>query len=168
MDMRISLVTLGVTDLDRSRAFYAALGWTPAPSPDGITFYQAGGMVVALWERSALAIDSGTQDLDRGGWGGVTLALNVTSPGDVDQLITEAEDAGARVVRPRPARTGVATRACSVTPTTTRGRSPTTRTGPSPRTAAPSSTRSAGAERPGRRLSPGPVTTGTPGRRRPP
>ncbi len=100
MDMRISLVTLGVTDLDRSRAFYAALGWTPAPSPDGITFYQAGGMVVALWERSALAIDSGTQDLDRGGWGGVTLALNVTSPGDVDQLITEAEDAGARVVRP--------------------------------------------------------------------
>ncbi len=100
MDMRISLVTLGVIDLDRSRAFYAALGWTPAPSPDGITFYQAGGMVVALWERSALAIDSGTQDLDRGGWGGVTLALNVTSPGDVDQLITEAEDAGARVVRP--------------------------------------------------------------------
>ena len=99
MDMRISLVTLGVADLDRSRAFYGALGWSESPSPDGIVFYQAGGLVVALWERSALAIDSGTQDLDRGGWGGATLAVNVSEPSEVDRLMAEAADAGARVVR---------------------------------------------------------------------
>lgn len=99
MDMRISLVTLGVSDLERSKAFYRALGWVEAPSPEGIAFYQAGGMVVALWERSALAIDSGTQDLDRGGWGGVTLALNVAAPADVDEVVAQAEEVGARVVR---------------------------------------------------------------------
>lgn len=99
MDMRISLVTLGVADLDRSRAFYAALGWQEAPSPDGIVFYQAGSQVVALWERAALSIDSGTQDLDRGGWGGVTLAVNVHTPADVDEVIAQAEECGARVVR---------------------------------------------------------------------
>src|SRR5699024_2189973 len=48
MDQRLSLVTLGVTDLDAARAFYERLGWTPGPSPEHIVFFQAGGMVVGL------------------------------------------------------------------------------------------------------------------------
>lgn len=99
MDMRISMVTLGVADVIRSRDFYTRLGWTASPSPEGIAFFQAGGTVFALWERSALGIDSGTDNLDRGGWGGVTLAVNMASPADVDEVIAQAEQAGAQVVR---------------------------------------------------------------------
>ena len=99
MDMRISLVTLGVADVERAVEFYRRLGWTPAPSQTGIAFFQAGGTVFGLWERAALGIDSGTDDLDRGGWGGVTLAVNVASPADVDEVIEQAEAAGARIVK---------------------------------------------------------------------
>lgn len=100
MDQRISLVTLGVDDLDRSRAFYAALGWAENPAPEGIAFYQAGPMVVALWERAALAVDSGVDDVTQGQWGGITLALNVDSPARVDEIMEEAEASGARTARP--------------------------------------------------------------------
>ena len=61
MDQRLSLVTLGVADLDASRHFYEALGWRTGPSPDHIVFFQAGATVVALWERAALAVDSGIE-----------------------------------------------------------------------------------------------------------
>lgn len=98
MEQRVSLITLGVTDLERSRAFYAALGWRTGAAPsDDVVFFQAGGMVVALWDRARLAEDSGVSD--GGGWGGVTLALNVRSPEEVDAVIAEAEAAGARIPR---------------------------------------------------------------------
>jgi catechol 2,3-dioxygenase-like lactoylglutathione lyase family enzyme len=98
MDQRISLVTLGVADIGRARAFYEALGWS-GESPDGeVVFFQAGGMVVALWSREKLAEDSGVED--GGGWGGVTLAHNVDSPAAVDAVLAEAETAGASVSRP--------------------------------------------------------------------
>lgn|SRR5690606_12264673 len=97
MDQRVSLVTLGVRDLDRSVAFYTAMGWTPAPSPEGVVFFQTGGMVVALWDRAALEVDSCTED--SGGWGGVTLAYNVSSREEVDEVIAEAEAAGATIGR---------------------------------------------------------------------
>ena len=58
MDQRLSLVTLGVADLDRARAFYEQLGWTPTGDSPGVVFFQAGGMVVALWDRAQLAADS--------------------------------------------------------------------------------------------------------------
>lgn len=93
----MSLVTLGVGDLDRARAFYSALGWRPAQDLDDVVFYQAGGMVVALWDRAALAAD--TVVADRGGWGGITLAHNVRSREEVDAVLTEAELAGGRVRR---------------------------------------------------------------------
>ncbi len=99
MEQRLSLVTLGVTDLDRATAFYQAMGWQPAASPEGVVFFQAGGMVLALWDRAALAVDSGTEALDKGGWGGVTLAQNVRSAADVDELLAAAQEAGAQVVR---------------------------------------------------------------------
>jgi uncharacterized protein len=98
LEQRVSLVTLGVADVGRSRAFYEALGWkTRAAQGDDIVFFQAGGMVVALWGRRELAEDSGATD--RGGWGGITLAHNVRSPGDVDEVLAEARAAGATIAR---------------------------------------------------------------------
>jgi uncharacterized protein len=103
MEQRVSLITLGVRDLARARAFYEALGWTTRAAPqDDVAFFQAGGMVVALWDRAQLAEDSGVED--SGGWGGLTLAHNVRSPGEVDAVIEEARAAGAGIVR-EPAET---------------------------------------------------------------
>ena len=99
MEQRLSLVTLGVSDLGRARAFYEALGWTTGAEPeDDVIFFQSGGMIVALWGRDQLAEDSGVSDA--GGWGGVTLAHNVRSPDEVDAVIAEAEAAGATIARP--------------------------------------------------------------------
>lgn len=98
MEPRISLVTLGVSDLARSQAFYAALGWS-GTSPDGeVAFIQAGPMVLALWDRALLAADSAVSD--GGGWGGITLAHNVGSPAEVDAVLEEAAAAGATIGRP--------------------------------------------------------------------
>jgi catechol 2,3-dioxygenase-like lactoylglutathione lyase family enzyme len=97
MEQRISLITLGVGDLRRAMDFYAALGWRGA-SPDGdVAFFQAGGMILALWSRAKLAEDSGTDD--GGGWGGITLAHNVRSPAEVDAVLDQARAAGATVAR---------------------------------------------------------------------
>jgi predicted lactoylglutathione lyase len=98
MDQRVSLITLGVRDLERARAFYEALGWATNAGPDDdVVFFQAGGMVMALWGRDELAEDSGVEDA--GGWGGITLAHNVRSPAEVDAVLAEAEAAGAAITR---------------------------------------------------------------------
>jgi uncharacterized protein len=98
MEQRLSLVTLGVSDLARSRAFYEALGWKTGATPaDDVAFFQAGGMIVALWGREQLAEDSGVED--QGGWGGITLAYNCRSPEEVDAVIDEARAAGAHIPR---------------------------------------------------------------------
>ncbi len=98
MDQRLSVVTLGVSDLGRARAFYEALGWrTGWQEGEDVVFFQAGGMILALWGREQLAADSGVDD--RGGFGGVALAHNVRSPQEVDRVIEEAERAGATITR---------------------------------------------------------------------
>jgi hypothetical protein len=98
MRQRVSLVTLGVADVGRSRAFYEALGWRGVGgSGDEPVFFQAGDMIVALWDRALLAADSGVDD--NGGWGGITLAHNVSSPQEVDTITEAARAAGARVAR---------------------------------------------------------------------
>jgi uncharacterized protein len=98
VEQRISLVTLGVSDLARSRGFYQRLGWEPSPrSQEDVVFFQAGGLVVGLWDRAALAEDSCVAD--GGGWGGITLAHNVRSPEAVDETLAEAGAAGATVTR---------------------------------------------------------------------
>jgi catechol 2,3-dioxygenase-like lactoylglutathione lyase family enzyme len=97
VDQRLSLVTLGVSDLGRARRFYEALGWRETPRAEGVVFFQAGGMVVGLWSREELAADSGVAD--PGGWGGITLAHNVASPAAVDAVIEEARAAGATIAR---------------------------------------------------------------------
>ncbi len=98
MEQRVSLITLGVGDLARAREFYERLGWTSGAAPaDDVVFFQAGGMIVALWSRATLAEDSGV--VDAGGWGGVTLAYNARSPAEVDAVIAEARGAGATIPR---------------------------------------------------------------------
>jgi uncharacterized glyoxalase superfamily protein PhnB len=102
MEQRLSLITLGVADVGRAQAFYEALGWHMDggvdDESDHVAFFQAAGMIVALWSREKLAVDSVVED--GGGWGGVTLAYNVRSPEEVDAVIEEARAAGARIGRP--------------------------------------------------------------------
>ena len=103
MEQRLSLITLGISDLDRAKKFYEALGWKSGAAPeDDVVFFQAGGMIVALWDRARLAEDSSVED--GGGWGGVTLAYNTSSPQEVDAVIEEAREAGATIGR-EPAET---------------------------------------------------------------
>ena len=98
MEQRLSLVTLGVRDLERARRFYEALGWKTGAAPaDDVVFFQAGCMIVALWGRAQLAED--TAVADTGGWGGVTLAYNARSSEEVDSVLAEAEAAGASIPR---------------------------------------------------------------------
>jgi uncharacterized protein len=98
MEQRLSLVTLGVSDLDRARTFYEQMGWATGAAPaDDVAFFQTGCMIVALWDRAKLAEDSGVTD--PGGWGGVTLAYNARSPAEVDAVIDEARAAGAHIPR---------------------------------------------------------------------
>ena len=97
MEQRLSLVTLGVADLARAEAFYTALGWERGNDEDEVAFFQCGGLVVALWDRGSLAEDSAVED--NGGWGGVTLALNVRSPDEVDEVLDQAAGAGAVIGR---------------------------------------------------------------------
>jgi predicted lactoylglutathione lyase len=100
---RVNLITLGVADLERARRFYEDVGWATGAEPGAdVVFFQAGEMVVALWDRARLAEDSGVQD--GGGWGGVTLALNFASREEVDGTIEEARAAGAEILR-EPAET---------------------------------------------------------------
>ena len=100
MEQRLSLITLGVADVGRAAGFYERLGWRVGNDfeAQGVAFFQAGGMVVALWSREELAADSTVADA--GGWGGVTLAHNVRSPEEVDAVLAEAESAGATIGRP--------------------------------------------------------------------
>lgn len=87
-----------MSDLASARAFYEALSWKTNANPDDdVVFFQAGGMIVALWDRRRLAEDSGIED--GGGWGGVTLAYNVRSPSEVDEVLAQARGAGARIPR---------------------------------------------------------------------
>jgi predicted lactoylglutathione lyase len=99
LEQRVSLITLGVRDLERARGFYEALGWKSGAAPaDDVVFFQAGGMIVALWGREQLTEDTAVED--SGGWGGVTLAYNTRSPAEVDEVLAEAEAAGATIARP--------------------------------------------------------------------
>lgn len=98
MEQRLSLITLGVDDLARSRAFYEALGWSGQEVQETL-FFQAGGLAVVLWGNEKLAADCGLEPRAGGGFDGIALAHNVRSNEDVDALIEAAEQAGATVTR---------------------------------------------------------------------
>jgi catechol 2,3-dioxygenase-like lactoylglutathione lyase family enzyme len=103
MEQRISLVTLGVADVPRAKAFYERLGWRGQEVQETV-FFQAGGIALVLWGRDKLAADCGLEDAGPGGFGGIALAHNVRSRPEVDDLVAAAQAAGATVTRP-PAET---------------------------------------------------------------
>jgi catechol 2,3-dioxygenase-like lactoylglutathione lyase family enzyme len=99
MEQRISIVTLGVADVDRAQAFYERLGWRGQQVQETV-FFQAGGMALVLWGRDKLADDSGIARGSDGGFEGIALAHNVRSREEVDAIVGAAEQAGATVTRP--------------------------------------------------------------------
>jgi uncharacterized protein len=103
MKQAISLVTLGVSDYPRAKAFYEALGWTVALDIEETAFFQANGVVLVLWARKKLAEDSGIDD-DGASWSGIALAHNVGSREEVETVIEQARAGGATVTR-EPAET---------------------------------------------------------------
>jgi catechol 2,3-dioxygenase-like lactoylglutathione lyase family enzyme len=94
----ITLITLGVADLERSRAFYAALGWEAAKAPGGVVFIQLAGQVMALFGRDDLAADQGRPGATLG-TGAITLARNFASAAEVDAAFELALRAGATVIK---------------------------------------------------------------------
>jgi uncharacterized protein len=99
MEQRLSLVTLGVGDLERSRRFYEALGWRRSGDQAEVVFFQAGGMVLALWTRAALAEDARVPAAGSG-FRGIALAYNTRSREEVDLVLDEAKAAGATIPKP--------------------------------------------------------------------
>ncbi len=101
MEQRLTAVTLGVADLQRARRFYEkGLGWSASLAGDkDVAFFQANGLVIALWGRDNLAKDANLID-DGGGFSGIALAHNVRSREDVDAVLAKAGHAGARILKP--------------------------------------------------------------------
>jgi catechol 2,3-dioxygenase-like lactoylglutathione lyase family enzyme len=100
MEQRLSIVTLGVTDVPASRAFYERLGWKASSvGAPAIAFFQCGGMILALYGRDELAKDAGLPAAGNG-FGGVTLAQNVRSKAEVDAVLAGAQKAGGRIIAP--------------------------------------------------------------------
>jgi catechol 2,3-dioxygenase-like lactoylglutathione lyase family enzyme len=99
MEQRVSMITLGVSDMARARRFYEdGLGWRRANEHDEVTFYQAGGMVLGLYGREALAEDAGIPDAGSG-FRAIALAYNTRERAEVDAVLDEAEAAGGRIVK---------------------------------------------------------------------
>jgi catechol 2,3-dioxygenase-like lactoylglutathione lyase family enzyme len=97
MDQRVSLITLGAADLERSLRFYESLGWKRGNGEPSVVFFQLPGFVLALWSRAALAEDAGVRDA--GGFGGIALAYNTRSRDEVDAVLREAVTAGATLLK---------------------------------------------------------------------
>jgi len=98
MDQRISLITLGVADMDRAAKFYQALGWSRADSPDGVIAFDLIGQVLGLYPKAALARDMGLEQDEITGFSGVTLSYNVSEKSDVAPIYQAALAAGARAI----------------------------------------------------------------------
>jgi len=100
MEQRLSLITLGVADLARSREFYERLGWRRSMAKaEGVVFFQAGGMALALFPRSELATDAKIAP-EGSGFSGISLAYNTRTRDEVDAVLAEAEAAGATLLKP--------------------------------------------------------------------
>lgn len=103
MEQRVSLITFGVADYERAKAFYEALGWSVAMDVQETAFFETNGAVVVLWARDKLAADTGVAD-DGSCWSGITLAHNVGSRAEVHAVIEQARANGGEITR-EPAET---------------------------------------------------------------
>lgn len=99
MEQRVSLITLGVADLARSRSFYEQLGWRGQETEETV-FFQAGQQAVVLWGRHKVAADAGIDDDGTSTFGGIVLAHNVASREEVDRIVSAAASAGAQITKP--------------------------------------------------------------------
>lgn len=100
MEQRITLLTLGVRDLDRSTAFFEKLGWRRSVlQAEGVAFFQCGGIALGLYPRDDLARDAGVSAAGEG-FGGFSVAYNTRSRDEVDAVLAEAAAAGAEIVKP--------------------------------------------------------------------
>jgi predicted lactoylglutathione lyase len=100
MEQRISIVTLGVANLDRSGEFYEQLGWRQSMmKANGVIFFQTGNMALALYPRSDLARDANISPAGEG-FAGIALAYNARTRDEVDSVLDEARAAGARISKP--------------------------------------------------------------------
>jgi uncharacterized protein len=99
MQPRLSLITLGVADMPRARAFYEALGFTASSqSQPSVTFFDTGGVILGLYGRAALADDATVHD-SAPGFSGVALAHNVGSDAEVDAVLAHAVSCGGRLIK---------------------------------------------------------------------
>jgi predicted lactoylglutathione lyase len=103
MKQSVSLITLGVSDYGRAKAFYEALGWRVAMDLEETAFFEANGVVLVLWARDKLAADMGIAD-SGADWGGMVLAHNVASDAEVEAVVEKARRSGATITR-EPAET---------------------------------------------------------------
>jgi len=102
MEQRVSLITLGVSDLNRSREFYERLGWHRSMAKaEGVVFFQTGSMALALYPRHDLARDANVPS-EGHGFNGISLAYNTRTRAEVDSLLEEAQAAGAKVIQRSP------------------------------------------------------------------
>ena len=100
MEQRLTMVTLGVADVARSRSFYEGLGFTAAKfDSSGVCFFQMGGTILGIYERQALADDAGVPNSAPTGFHGITLAWNARSEAEVDTTIAFAVSKGAKLVK---------------------------------------------------------------------
>lgn len=102
MEQRISLVTLGVADLERSVAFYEnVVGWSPTPGPPGVAFFDLGGMIFGLYPHPELAEDMklSAENRRNDGYEGFSLAHNTRSKEDVDAIFARLKDNGAEILK---------------------------------------------------------------------
>jgi len=100
MEQRITILTLGVEDLERSTAFFERLGWQRSVKrAEGVSFFQCGTVAVSLFPRSELAKDAGISPKTTG-FGGFAIAYNTRSKEGVDAVLAEAKSAGAEIVKP--------------------------------------------------------------------
>jgi predicted lactoylglutathione lyase len=103
VEPRVTLLTLGVSDYARAKAFYASLGWSPALEVEETAFFQANSVILTLWARAKLSPDMGIPD-EGARWSGIALAHNVRSREEVHEIIEQARTNGAEITR-EPAET---------------------------------------------------------------
>jgi uncharacterized protein len=130
MEQRISLITLGVADLQRAVAFYEqVVGWKAESSPPGVVFFDLNGVVFALWPHDELAKDLGMTGDNVSAYRGYSLAHNVRSEQEVDAIFARLKDNGATIVKQRKKPSGADTPGIFPIRTDIHGRSPTIRFG---------------------------------------